>query len=130
MIDVVFLLLTFFVLTAQFETPEQSLPLVFGASASPAPQTPETLKIIITPDAAGCRVALGEGAGIVIAYDAPAEGLAVLAEQVRQTVQAGAPTPVRLHCDDAASWDLVTKIYDVLYGLGARDIAFVVEPLD
>jgi hypothetical protein len=32
-----------------------------------------------------------------------------------------------LYCDDGVSWDLVVKIYDVLYGLGAQNITFRIE---
>lgn len=129
MIDVIFLLLTFFVLTAQFERPEQALPLVFGASAARSDQTPTPLELAILPEAAGCAVTLGDAEPILISHEQPATGLAVLAEQVRQTVLAdeGRPAPIRLNCDDAVSWELVTKVYDVLYGLGARDITFVVK---
>lgn len=130
MIDVVFLLLTFFVLTAQFEKPEQALPLIFKTDAAAAPALPvKSLELSIAPDAQGCVVTLGATETIVIAQNDPAQGLAALAEGVRAAVAAeqGRPMPIRLHCDDAVLWDLVTKIYDVLYGLGARDITFVVQ---
>lgn len=129
MIDVIFLLLTFFVLTAQFEHPEQALPLVFGEHSAMETRMPSALEMSILPSAEGCTVKLAEQEVLVITSERPEEGLAALAEQVRRTAAAadGVQMPIRLHCDDAVSWDLVTKIYDVLYGLGARDIAFIIK---
>jgi len=129
MIDVIFLLLTFFVLTVQFEQPEQALPLVFGASAAQPAVEPKAMEFTIAPHEKGCAVTLGENEVIIIPHASPAVGLAQLAAHVRQTAaaQQHQHAPIRLHCDDAVTWDLVTKIYDLLYGLGARDITFVVK---
>ena len=124
MIDVIFLLLTFFILTAQFDRPEQALPLVFGTAA--AGPVLDVMELAIVPDTQGCAVALGGEAAIVISRQNPAAGLAALAERIRRQVSAHDPPPIRLLCDDAVSWELVTKIYDILYGLGARDITFAI----
>ncbi len=138
MIDVIFLLLTFFVLTAQFDRPEQALPLVFGAEAAPQRQPLTALELSINPHPDGCTVTVSHNGlsdtdqpstAVLITQDSAAEGLARLIETI-QTATASpdaAPSPIRLHCHDAVSWDLVTKIYDILYGLGARDINFVVD---
>lgn len=126
MIDVIFLLLTFFVLTVQFERPEQALPLVFGAGAAQPASEPKLLELAIAQHTGGCTVTLEKGTAVVILHETPLTGLAELAEQVHQTAQAGA-RPIQIQCDEAVPWDLVTKIYDVLFGMGARDITFVVE---
>jgi len=131
MIDVIFLLLTFFVLTAQFKKPEQALPLVFGTeAASTLTQPPKSLELAILPRAEGCTVVLNGAETIFISQTTPAQGLAALAESVRTAVapDQGRHMPIQLHCDDAVSWDMVTKIYDILYGLGARDITFMAHP--
>lgn len=127
MIDVIFLLLTFFVLTAQFDRPEHALPLVFGQAASVQPQ-PSVLEVEITPHADGCTVRLSfeDQPLILIRNEMPAEGLSDMAELLR-SAHLDSQTPIRLHCHDAVSWQSVTKIYDVLYGLGARDITFIIE---
>jgi len=125
MIDVIFLLLTFFVLTVQFERPEQALPLVFGAAAAQPASEPKPLELAIAQDSGGCAVTLEKGRAVVILYETPLAGLTELAEQVHRTTEAGA-RPIQIQCDEAVPWDLVTKIYDVLYGMGARDITFVV----
>jgi biopolymer transport protein ExbD len=130
MIDVVFLLLTFFVLTVQFEKPEQALPLVFNPTRIIAQTEPlKPLELAILPAADGCSVQVAQNEKIVILQSAPEAGLAALAGQMRKTAadNQSRQVPIKLNCDDAVSWDLVTKIYDILYGLGARDITFVVE---
>ena len=128
MIDVIFLLLTFFVLTAQFDSPEQALPLVFSADAATQRPPSPTLELSIEPHPDGCIVHIADES-IEITEHMPAEGLAVLIAHLQATVaddDAGDPS-IRLLCDDAVSWALVTKIYDVVYGLGARDITFVMD---
>ncbi|HDS83603.1 MAG TPA: hypothetical protein ENN97_00160 [Phycisphaerales bacterium] len=128
MIDVIFLLLTFFVLTVQFEPPEQALPLVFGAEAAPVAPSPKALELAVVRHPQGCAVQTAESsAPIVIRQTAPAEGLAVLAQHVSASILADGERPIRLRCDEEVLWEFVTKIYDVLYGLGARDITFVVD---
>lgn len=127
MIDVIFLLLTFFVLTAHFERPEQSLPLVFGATDAVPVIAPGTLELSIQPVDQGCVVNVGDAQVVVISRANPQTGLMALAERIQTIASTGGLMPIRLSCDDAVSWELVTRIYDVLYGLGARDIAFIVS---
>ena len=127
MIDVIFLLLTFFVLTAKFQEPEQLLPIVMGqADAQVAgPQTnPISICITIVPE--GCAVSVADGPYTPITLADPAAGLLILTQNVQNQIEA-AGGPVELTCDDAVSWDLVVKIYDVLYTLGAQDITFRIE---
>ncbi len=138
MIDVIFLLLTFFVLTAQFDRPEKALPLVFSADAAPQRQPLSALELRIDPHPDGCTVHFTQHGPdtlqldpdtVVITQHAPAEGLARLVETIQATGHwpHDVARPIRLHCHDAVSWELVTKIYDILYAVGARDITFVVE---
>lgn len=127
MIDVIFLLLTFFVLTVQFDPPEQALPLVFGGQTPPMVSPPRVLELAIVSHPAGCAVQATDGFGtVVIRAQAPAEGLAELVEHLRDAAGTdGGQRPIRLRCDQDVLWEWVTKIYDVLYGFGARDITFV-----
>lgn len=127
MIDVIFLLLTFFVLTARFEKPEQSLPLAFGDAVPAASQSPPPLELAIVPVEGGCAVTVGGTERILITPQTPAEGLAGITKRVQAMLTAGGKKTLRLRCDDAASWDIVSKVYDVLYGMGARQITFVMD---
>lgn len=123
MIDVIFLLLTFFVLTAKFREPEQKLPILLGqAQAGAVSGSDEPAAIHIEASAEGCAVRIGADPTVSIYAENPAEGLLILTRQIQNTLTAG--RPVELYCEDAVSWDLVVKIYDVLYAMGAQNITF------
>ncbi len=127
MIDVIFLLLTFFVLTAKFQQPEQALPILMGqADVQPAVIYPDPISVSITADERGCVVWVA-GAETAIAADDPAEGLLKLTDIIRNYVETSGSGPIELTCEDAVSWDLVVKIYDVLVALGAEDMTFRIE---
>lgn len=129
MIDVIFLLLTFFVLTAKFREPEQILPIFIGtANAQTAQSVIEPLTIYLKPDAGGCVVETAGQANVILTTQKPQEGLLTLTETL-QAIDAlkTVGRPVELYCDDAVKWDWVVKVYDLLYALGARDITFRVE---
>lgn len=128
MIDVIFLLLTFFVMTAKFQDPEKHLP-VMVAKAGPPPAAAEDrrLKIFVEADAAGCRLRVEDRPPIQLSEVNPSESLLVLARKVRRELEATGPVPVELYCGDAVSWDIVVKVYDVLYALGLQNITFRIE---
>ncbi len=129
MIDVIFLLLTFFVLTAKFQEPEQILPILMGTANAQSRQTVQTpLAIHVKPTAAGCIVEFENSSGIELAGQDVGPGLLKLTQNLQKTVKNGANRPIELYCDDAVPWDVVVKIYDILYALGARDITFRIDP--
>lgn len=128
MIDVIFLLLTFFVLTAKFREPEQVLPILLGqAEAAAVRADADAMAIRIEAAENGCVVFIGKEAAVAVAADTPGEGLLELTERVQERVETAGSGPVELYCDNAVSWDLVVKIYDVLYALGAQNITFRIE---
>jgi len=125
MIDVIFLLLTFFVLTAKFQEPEQLLPVIVGnTNPQPVAAQDTPLKIFIEADASGCLLQVANRPAIKLSDENPSESLLVLARKVRQELETTGPVPVELYCDDAVSWDIVVKVYDVLYALGLQNITF------
>lgn len=127
MIDVIFLLLTFFVLTAKFKETEQVLPIVLGTANAQTPQIDQTpLAVTLKPAANGCIVTLGS-ANIPLTADDPKAGLLELTQTIQANAQTAGNRPVELYCDDAVAWDHVVKVYDVLYALGAQDITFCIE---
>ena len=134
MIDVIFLLLTFFVLTANFRSPEQFLPaLVPAANASVTSfNIVEPLVISILDDERGCVIRIGGNSvgaetDIVIQDAEPKRGLAVFAERLGETMQSQQRTagdPVELLCGDEVTWDHLVKVYNILYAMGVSDITF------
>ena len=128
MIDVIFLLLTFFVMTAKFQDPEQLLPVIVGKTNPQTVVTRDTpLKVFVEPTLSGCLLRVENRPAIKLSDENPQESLLVLARKVRQELETTGPVPVELYYDDAISWDIVVKVYDVLYALGLQNITFRIE---
>lgn len=128
MIDVIFLLLTFFVLTAKFQEPEQMLPILMAHGQEPVVQRKsEATAVHIRPGQNGCAVDFAGTDGIEVSAENPAEGLWTLTQRVEQHFDTAGSGPIDLYCEDSVAWDYVVKVYDVLYVLGAREITFRIE---
>ena len=128
MIDVIFLLLTFFVLTSKFQEPEKLLPVFAGQATPPtvmAQQDP--LKIQVRAGLDGCQISVENQLPILLSQDDPQQSLLVLTRSVRDVMETAGPVPIELYYDDAVSWDIVVKVYDVLYALGSQNITFRFE---
>lgn len=129
MIDVIFLLLTFFVLTAKFRTPEQFLPIQLPtAEASVARFGPiEPLVISISGEEGNCVVQIGQLAALRIEGARYAEGLADFANKLTEVLSLQKRTagdPIELRCDDYVRWDDLVKFYNVLQAAGISNITF------
>ena len=131
MIDVIFLLLTFFVLTARFRQPESHLNVALPKPAVGAPQPVSKGPLSIRIKAAdnGCEVILAEADKIILHPGAIDTNLAELSRRFPAVASSYnlVEQGVELHCDNAVQWDYVVKVYDVLYRLGAKKITFITE---
>ncbi|MBE0537703.1 MAG: biopolymer transporter ExbD [Phycisphaerae bacterium] len=131
MIDVVFLLLTFFILTIRFRVPEEFLPITLpSALQARRIGIVEPLEINIAAHPNGCMVAFGPGgrAGELLigtdTIDADLTALTTRFVEVLQTQQRNVGDPIEVICSDAVSWDHLVKIYNILYAMGINDITF------
>ena len=129
MIDVIFLLLAFFVLTAKFRAPEQFLPAALSSAGAAAQRTGivEPLAITIGAEAGGCVIVLSDTAATGIDSANPEAGLAVFADRLQAVLLSQHRTtadPVEILCDDQVQWDHLIKIYNILYAMGINDITF------
>ena len=129
MIDVIFLLLIFFLLTAKFRRPEGFLPVVLpqGQGNIDIKSIVEPLVISIAGTAEGVSVTIGADSGFVIEEQAFEAGLGGLLSNVGEAMEQQKRTandPVEIFCDDNVKWDHLVKIYDVLYTMGIKDITF------
>jgi len=131
MIDLIFLLLIFFILAVRWRPQENFLPLqlpVANAGTAIQPTVkPEPLSIQITPTNAGCRVQIGASYAVNIPSQNPEQGLASLMEQTRQCLleqKRYATDPVEIICAAKVKWENLVKICNVLYGMGLTDITF------
>ena len=129
MIDIIFLLLIFFLVCAKWRPQEQFLPLQLStAGAARAPMIRvEPLVIQIVSEEQGCSVRIGQSAIVRIRQNEVEQDLLTLVEQLQSALTAQhrfASDPVDIICGPEVKWDYFAKIYNVLYGFGLTDITF------
>jgi biopolymer transport protein ExbD len=131
MIDVVFLLLTFFVLTSKFQKPEAQLPVVMPKpSTEPATeQHSGPMKIQLKAAESGCAVVIADADAIPLQEQTLDAGLAAVTAGFQMAAASYniAENGLELHCEDAVQWDYVVKVYDILYRQGATKITFITQ---
>jgi biopolymer transport protein ExbD len=131
MIDVIFLLLTFFVLTARFKQPESHLNVTLPKPAVgvASPVVKEPLSIRLETANSQCSVILPQAERILLVPDTIEANLADLHDRLMNILPSYdiAGLGVELYCDDTVQWDYIVKVYDVLYRAGATKITFVTE---
>jgi biopolymer transport protein ExbD len=129
MIDLIFLLLIFFLVAAKFRPQEDFLPFQLPVAYSQQ-QTigkPEPLTIHISATPSGCMVQIGQLYAVPIENENIEAYLAVLMEKTRECLLAQkrlACDPVEIICDAGVKWEHLAKIYNLFYGAGLTDITF------
>ena len=129
MIDMLFLLLIFFILTMQFRAPESFLPFQLpsvGAEISPFGKA-EPLSLMLTTRGDGCRVQVGHTKGIAIEAKSMDADLAAAARHIAAVIKEqkrNANDPVEFVCDRDVQWQYIAKLYNILFGMGIKDITF------
>ena len=129
MIDLVFLLLIFFLVAAKYRPQEDFLPLQLPTAAAQARTIvkPEPLVVHILTAEGGCRVQIAQLQSVRIEEDTIEADLTALLEKFAETLQAQKRTandPVEIICAPQVKWDYLAKIYNVLCGAGLTDITF------
>jgi biopolymer transport protein ExbD len=129
LIDMVFLLLIFFIIVAKWRPEEDFLPIKLPSAQ--ASQTSigrtEPLRIHITSIANGCSVQIGQADAINISEKNVEANLAALAEKTTAVLssQSRFPgDPVEIVCEPDVKSDYWVKIYDLLCGMNLTDITF------
>lgn len=129
MIDVIFLLLTFFVLTAKFRQSEAFMPLQVPQNVSSERlQIVEPLILELASAEGGFRLRIGTDKEILLSKDASTKEWSVAADAVEEVCrqqERRADDPVELICGDEVPWDAVVKVYDLLRVLGLNQITFL-----
>ena len=129
MIDVIFLLLIFFVLTARFRIPEQFLGSILPDNKPNQRHADviEPLVLYISDEDTGCRIQIGIIENVMIQDKARDEGVTAFANKLTDVLTAQKRTtedPIEILCDDEVEWDYLVKIYNVLYAMGIEDVTF------
>jgi len=129
LIDIIFLLLIFFLVTAKWRPEEDFLPfqLPKAKGSQVTLGRPEPLIITVSMQEEGCRVRIGSRRVCHIDSGSMAQDLAGLMEQMRtcMTIEKRyAGDPVEIICGPRVKWDYVARIYNTFYGAGLTDITF------
>ncbi len=130
MIDVIFLLLIFFLVAAKWRPEENFLPFQLPAAQAQVRKVgkPEPLIIHISAAQNSCQVRIGGLYSIQIEVQTIEADLAVLMEKMKDCLVAQkriAGDPIEIVCAEQVKWDYFVKIYNVFYGAGLTDITFV-----
>jgi len=130
MIDMIFLLLIFFLLTARFRPREDFLPMQLELSSlatAGRPSLVEPFTMYISPARQGCEVQLGRNLTVSIAETEPETGLALLVDKLEVSFRSqkrNVGDPVEIVCGGDVKWQHTARIYNVLFGMGITDITF------
>ncbi len=131
MIDIVFLLLVFFLSTARFRPLEAKLPMQI-----PAPQGGEfgalTLvePLLITLSSEGAALRISTNGQQYLYTDVNAASLVSFGNElteIYQTKRRRTEDPIELDCNPNLSWEHLTKFYNLMYGMGITNITFVMD---
>ena len=129
MIDVVFLLLVFFLMTASFRSREGFLPAQLPRQAltvAAIELEPLLIRLHSLPDGS-CQVQIADEPALTIARANPEVGFELLTEQLRAVLDSQGRTladPVKLCPAAQTKWDHVVKAYDAIWQLDIQNIIF------
>lgn len=129
MIDVVFLLLLFFLVAAKWRPAENFLPFQLAGAQTTGQLIgkPEPLVIYIFAAERGCQVQIGRLRSIQIEEEKTEADLAALMEEMRLCLLSQkrlASDPIEIVCDPEVKWEYFAKIYNTFFGAGLTDITF------
>ena len=129
MIDMIFLLLLFFLVTAKWRPQEDFLPfrLPTAQAEDAAVVRPEPLEVHISATPDGCRLKIGRAEAVRIEERTIEQGLAAVMEKMDGCLRAEkrfASDPVEIICAPEVRWEHLARIYNLFYGAGLTDIAF------
>jgi biopolymer transport protein ExbD len=129
MIDMIFLLLIFFLVTAKWRPQEDFLPFQLPAAQvqNGVLGRPEAMEIYISATASGCEIRIGELHPVQIDNETIDANLAVLMEKMNECMLAQkrfAGDPVEIICGPDVKWEHLARIYNLFFGAGLTDITF------
>lgn len=131
MIDVVFLLLIFFIISSRFRPPEGALPMLL-----PTPQGGQggrlTLvePLVIKLDSQGQSLIVETSQRQFVYDNVTTASLVALGEEISSLFsqqRRGSSDPIELDCGENLSWEHLVKFYNLMYGMGATNITFLLD---
>jgi len=135
MIDMIFLLLIFFLVAGKWRPQENFLPFKLPTAVAGQHQIgrPEPLTMHIFATQAGCLVQIGQLQTVRIEDQTLAADLAGLMDKIHQTLldqKRFATDPIEIICEPQVKWDHLAKIYNLFFGAGLTDITFQMTEYD
>jgi biopolymer transport protein ExbD len=129
MIDMIFLLLIFFLVAAKWRPQEDFLPFQLPVAQAQEQRIgkPEPLIIHISATQTGCQVQIGQSDAVQIENQTIEVNLAVLMEKMEKCLLAQkrfATDPIEIICEPEVKWEHLAKIYNMFFGAGLTDITF------
>ncbi len=129
MIDMIFLLLIFFLVTAKWRPQEDFLPFQLPAAQAQSAVLgrPEAMEIYISATPSGCEVRIGELHPVQIDNETIDASLAVLMAKMNECMLAQkrfSGDPVEIICGPDVKWEHLARIYNLFFGAGLTDITF------
>jgi biopolymer transport protein ExbD len=128
MIDVVFLLLVFFVWTSSFELPEFDLPSAIaeppggGTQISSEPPPTEAFDEIVI------RLSLDRAQLMIAINGQPLDDMAALATRLKAILELGVQPPVIIDPSEQITMNVAVQAYDAARAAGADRVLFAAEP--
>lgn len=131
MIDMIFLLLIFFLIAAKWRPEENFLPFQLpAAQAQPLRIVkPEPLSIYIYSADGGCQIQIGQIYTVEIKNETIEADMVILMEKIGECLTAQkrfATDPVEIVCEPQVKWEYLAKIYNIFFGAGLTDITFAI----
>jgi biopolymer transport protein ExbD len=132
MIDMVFLLLIFFLVAAKWRPQENFLPFQLPVAQGQEHRLgkPEPLIIYISATQVGCQVQIGQFYTVQLEKQAIETNLTVLMERIKDCLVAQkrfTSDPIEIVSDASVRWEYLAKIYNVFFGAGLTDITFTMS---
>ena len=129
MIDVIFLLLIFFLVAAKWRPQEDFLPFQLPAAQAHSVRygLPEPLLIHIFATDTGCKVRIGQLETVRIENESIEQNLLALLGKIKSCMLAQnrfVTDPVEIISAADVKWEHLAKIYNLFYGAGLTDITF------
>ena len=136
MIDMIFLLLIFFLVTANWRPEEDFLGIQLDSSVVGGKVRlglVEPLVVRVSAATNGCKVCIGGGDFLLVEDSDIEGGLAVVADELRDCLarqKRVLSDPVELVSDGDVKWDYFAKIYNLFCGVGVTDLTLPIAELD
>lgn len=128
MIDVVFLLLVFFVWTSSFETPEFDLPSAIAEPPAGGTEVSETTPATEAFDEIVIRLTLQAGVEVTELNGQVIDDVSQLKQRLVEIIELGVQPPVIIDPAAQIRMNTAVEVYDIARAAGADRVLFAAQP--